>query len=51
MGGSSLSRRLGGGEGFPPEAVEVVMNRLTVRAVTEYIVGQLAAAGRLAPGA
>jgi len=34
-----------------PEAVEVVMNRLTVRAVTEYIVGQLAAAGRLAPGA
>jgi acyl carrier protein len=34
-----------------PEAVEVVMNRLTVRAVTEYIVGQLAAAGRLAAGA
>ena len=34
-----------------PEAVEIVMNRLTVRAVTEYIVGQLAAAGRLAPGA
>ena len=34
-----------------PDAVEVIMNRLTVRAVTEYIVGQLAAAGRLAPGA
>jgi acyl carrier protein len=34
-----------------PEAVEVVMSRLTVRAVTEYIVGQLAAAARLAPGA
>ncbi len=34
-----------------PEAVEVVMSRLTVHAVTEYIVGQLAAAGRLAPGA
>jgi len=34
-----------------PEAVEVVMNRLTVRAITEYVVGQLAAAGRLAPGA
>jgi acyl carrier protein len=33
-----------------PDAVEVIMNRLTVRAVTEYIVGQLAAAGRLAPG-
>ncbi len=33
-----------------PEAVEVVMNRLTVSAVTEYIVGQLAAAARLAPG-
>ena len=33
-----------------PEAVEVVMNRLTVRAITEYIVGQLAAAARLAPG-
>jgi len=32
------------------EAVEVIMSRLTVRAVTEYIVGQLAAAGRLAPG-
>ena len=34
-----------------PEALEVVMSRLTVRAVGEYIVGQLAAAGRLAPGA
>jgi len=34
-----------------PEAVEVVMSRLTVGAVTEYIVGQLAAAARLAPGA
>ena len=34
-----------------PEAVEIVMNRLTVHAITEYIVGQLAAAGRLAPGA
>jgi len=34
-----------------PEAVEVIMNRLTVHAVTEYIVGQLSAAGRLAPGA
>ena len=34
-----------------PEAVEVVMSRLTVRAITEYVVGQLAAAGRLAPGA
>lgn len=33
-----------------PDAVEVIMNRLTVRAVTEYIAGQLAAAGRLAPG-
>ena len=33
-----------------PEAVEVVMSRLTVRAVTEYILGQLAAAARLAPG-
>ena len=32
------------------EAVELVMNRLTVRAITEYIVGQLTAAGRLAPG-
>ena len=34
-----------------PEAVEVVMSRLSVRAITEYVVGQLAAAGRLAPGA
>jgi acyl carrier protein len=34
-----------------PEAVEVVMSRLTVGAVTEYIVGQLAVAARLAPGA
>ena len=34
-----------------PEAVEVVMSRLTVRAVTEYILGQLGAAARLAPGA
>jgi hypothetical protein len=34
-----------------PEALEVVMSRLTVRAVGEYIVGQLGAAGRLAPGA
>jgi acyl carrier protein len=34
-----------------PEAVDVVMSRLTVRAVAEYIAGQLAAAGRLAPGA
>lgn len=34
-----------------PEALEVVMSRLTVRAVGEYIVGQLAAAGRLTPGA
>lgn len=33
------------------EAVEIVMSRLTVRAVTEYIVGQLAAVARLAPGA
>ena len=33
-----------------PEALEVVMNRLTVRAVIEYIVGQLAAAGRLTAG-
>src|SRR2546430_12459637 len=32
------------------ELVEVVMNRLTVRAITEYLVKQLAAAGRLAPG-
>jgi acyl carrier protein len=34
-----------------PEAAEVIMDRLTVRAITEYIVDQLAAAGRLAPGA
>ena len=34
-----------------PDAVEVVMSRLTVHAVTEYLVGQLATAGRLAPGA
>jgi len=33
-----------------PEAVEVLMSRLTVRAVTDYLAGQLAAAGRLAPG-
>ena len=33
-----------------PEALEVVMSRLTVRAITEYIVGQLAAVGRLASG-
>jgi acyl carrier protein len=33
-----------------PEAAEVIMDRLTVRAITEYIVDQLAAAGRLAPG-
>lgn len=32
-------------------AVEAVMSRFTVRAVTEYIVRQLAAASRLAPGA
>lgn len=32
-----------------PEAVEILMSRLTVRAVTDYLVGQLAAAGRLAP--
>jgi len=34
-----------------PEAVEAVMSRLTVHAVAEYLVGQLAAAGRLASGA
>jgi acyl carrier protein len=34
-----------------PEALEIVMSCLTVRAVTEYIVDQLAAGGRLAPGA
>jgi len=32
-----------------PEAVEVVMSRLTVRAIDDYIVGKLAAARRLAP--
>ena len=34
-----------------PEAVEIVMSRLTVRAVTDYLAGQLASAGRLTPGA
>ena len=34
-----------------PEAVEAVMSRLTVHAVTEYLVDQLADAERLAPGA
>ncbi len=34
-----------------PEAVEILMSRLTVRAVTDYLMGQLAAGGRLAPGA
>ncbi|MGH7347202.1 MAG: acyl carrier protein [Candidatus Rokuibacteriota bacterium] len=34
-----------------PEAVQVVMSRLTVHAVADYIAAQLAAAGRLAPGA
>jgi acyl carrier protein len=34
-----------------PEVVQVVMSRLTVHAVAGYIVAQLAAAGRLAPGA
>ena len=34
-----------------PEAVEVVMSRLTVHAVTEYLTGQLADASRLAVGA
>ena len=34
-----------------PAAVEAVMSRLTVHAVAEYLVGQLGAAGRLAPGA
>jgi len=33
-----------------PAAIEAVMNRFTVRAVSDYIVGQLAAAARLAPG-
>jgi acyl carrier protein len=35
---------------YSPEAAAVIMDRLTVRAITEYIVDQLAAAGRLAPG-
>jgi len=34
-----------------PGALDAVMNRFTVRAVGEYIVTQLARAGRLAPGA
>jgi acyl carrier protein len=34
-----------------PAAIEAVMNRFTVRAVSDYIVGQLTAASRLAPGA
>ena len=34
-----------------PAAIEAVMNRFTVRAVSDCIVGQLAAAARLAPGA
>jgi acyl carrier protein len=34
-----------------PAAIEAVMSRFTVRAVTEYIVRQLAAASRLASGA
>jgi len=34
-----------------PEAVEVVMSRLTVHAVTEYLTGRLADASRLAEGA
>jgi len=34
-----------------PGALDAVMNRFTVRAVGEYIVAQLARAGRLAPGA
>lgn len=33
-----------------PDAADEVMNRFTVRAVTDYIAGGLAAAGRLAPG-
>jgi acyl carrier protein len=32
-------------------AIEAVMNRFTVRAVSDYIVGRLAAVERLAPGA
>jgi acyl carrier protein len=34
-----------------PEAVGILMSRLTVGAVTDYLAGQLAEAGRLAPGA
>lgn len=34
-----------------PAAIEAVMSRFTVRAVSDYIVGQLAAVARLAPGA
>jgi len=34
-----------------PAAIEAVMSRFTVRAVTEYTVRRLAAASRLAPGA
>ena len=34
-----------------PAAIEAVMSQFTVRAVSEYIVGQLAAAARVAPGA
>src|SRR5437899_1827445 len=34
-----------------PAAIEAVMSRFTVRAVGDYIVGQLAAGARLAPGA
>jgi acyl carrier protein len=34
-----------------PSAIEAVMSRFTVRAVTDYIVRQLVAASRLAPGA
>ncbi len=34
-----------------PAAIEAVMNRFTVRAVSDYIVGELATASRLAPGA
>ena len=34
-----------------PAAIEAVMSRFTVRAVSDYIVARLAAASRLAPGA
>ena len=34
-----------------PAAIEAVMSQFTVRAVSDYIVGQLAAAARVAPGA